>query len=84
MEPINGQQNYLWVTIRSSFSVVGADFRCCKTKDEVSKKLDDLGPAAKQMYGKEFTKDVRCLIQGIRICEECGSSCDICTRSPCG
>ncbi|KAH7091583.1 hypothetical protein FB567DRAFT_546296 [Paraphoma chrysanthemicola] len=41
------------------------------------------GGAAKDAFGREFTRDVRCLVTGLVTCEECGKKCDGCHTSPC-
>ncbi|KAH7091586.1 hypothetical protein FB567DRAFT_546299 [Paraphoma chrysanthemicola] len=84
MEPINGEANYLWVTLRSGDTkYVRHDLQCCRSQGMVSDKLNELSQTTSKAYGKPFTKEVRCLVTGVVTCKECGSKCDRCFRSPC-
>ncbi|KAH7091587.1 hypothetical protein FB567DRAFT_589466 [Paraphoma chrysanthemicola] len=72
----------IWVELRGGGSNT-FDFQCCKTKDKVSDKSGDLSGPIKDAHGKLLTKEVRCFIYGLQTCEQCGSKCDSCTKSPC-
>jgi hypothetical protein len=81
MPALNGQNNYMHVHFRGGF--VYGSFKCCATRDRVDLAADRVAKGASRLWGINWSREVRCLVTGLVTCEECGSRCDSCRRSPC-
>jgi hypothetical protein len=63
-------------------SSAGRQFHCCVSRKNIDKVLDDVGRNYTNLYpGMGFGRDVRCLIDHMLTCEDCGSKCDACGYS---
>jgi hypothetical protein len=63
-----------------SFQSPHRRFYCCPSRTIVDTVLDSVGGNYKAIYpGKNFSRDVRCLIDHMKTCEDCGSKCNACS-----
>jgi hypothetical protein len=69
-------------TMSTLVGPVDKQFYCCPSRAITDKVLDDVGGNYTNLYpGMGFGRDVRCLIDHMLTCEDCGPKCDACGYS---
>lgn len=53
-------------------------FHCCDSRAGVDLAVDKLAYGYSDHFKKPWDRDVRCLIKGYTLCEQCGASCQSC------
>jgi hypothetical protein len=81
--PDAAQGSYMDLRLSTTYPMsYGKQFYCCPSRGIIDKVLDDVGGNYTSLYpGMGFGRDVRCLIDHMLTCEDCGSKCDACGYS---
>jgi hypothetical protein len=74
-----GKESGMHLNLDCTGKLAGQKFWCCPSRKDVDKVIDYVGGNYKALFmGKDFSRDVRCLINHMTTCEDCGSKCDSC------
>jgi hypothetical protein len=72
----HGRNNYMHIWLRGDH--VTNEFRCCPNRKVADRVLDNTGDELAGFFNMGFSRDVRCLIDHMLTCEDCGPKCDAC------
>ncbi|OAL00974.1 hypothetical protein IQ06DRAFT_135629 [Phaeosphaeriaceae sp. SRC1lsM3a] len=72
----NGHPNYVRIKLFGPW--VHDTFKCCRSLNKVDEASDSLKDKSSHAFGRDYSRDNKCLIWLEKTCGECGGKCDTC------
>lgn len=75
---LRDSRNFIRVNLKCDKKDVYQEFKCCRSLSKVDEVTDRYSGEISELWGKEYSRDAKCLIRYQWTCGECGSKCDSC------